>query len=122
MMSVIVPAVESDINTFLSLPGIKITSKHVIPSTTGNHQVLFFYETAQDDQAAKDRAVIEQDEQMTRLKDIARGIMGDKTYAGFKNSLQKETYLFDRYNLLKNDAAVVIELLKPEMAPVLTEG
>ena len=119
MKCTIIVAAESTINAFLAT-NPKILSKHVIPTASGGDPyVLFFYDTPEDDQLARDRAIIEQDAQMDRLIDIARDVSQDKNYTVFKNNTQKEIYLLTRHNLPKSDAAAVIELLKPEMASVL---
>lgn len=118
----ILNAVETEINAFLETPGIRVQTRHVLPAdTTGGwpNKIAIFYETAADDAAAKDRALIEQNDQMDRLIDIAREVSQDKNYGVFKNNTQKEIYLLTRHNLPKSDAAAVIELLKPEMASVL---
>ncbi len=120
MKCTIIVADEGAITAFLGT-NPKILSKHVIPATNngGDPCVLFFYDTPEDDQLARDRAIIEQDAQMGRLIDIAREVSQDKNYTVFKNNTQKEIYLLTRHNLPKSDAAAVIELLKPEMASVL---
>jgi hypothetical protein len=107
---------ESEINEFLA-SGIKVLSKHIVPKEIP--EIAIFYETSEDDQLARDRAIIEQDVQMDRLLNIARQVSQDTNYSVFKNNTQKEIYLFTKYNLPKSDASVVIELLKPEMAAVL---
>jgi hypothetical protein len=115
----ILPASEKEINEFLVTPSIKISTKHVIPSISGNPHMAFFYETAQEDQAAKDRALIEQNDQMDKLIEIAREVAKDKNYNILKNIAQREIYLFTQYNLSKADATTVQTLLTSEMRPVL---
>lgn len=111
----------AEINKFLATPGIRISTKHVIPpdQDCNETRVLIFCETPEDDAAAKDRALIEQNSQLDGLLEIARQVMKDERYGALKNNTQREIFLFARYNLPKNDAAVIAELLKPEMSSVL---
>jgi len=115
----ILPASEKEVNEFLVTPGIKISTKHVIPSISGNPHMAFFYETSQEDQAAKDRAIVEQNDQMDKLIEVARDVAKDKNYSILKSIDQREIYLFTQYNLAKADAATVRTLLTPEMHSVL---
>jgi hypothetical protein len=123
----ILPLDEVAVNAFLATPGIKISTKHPFSEgekagelTTIKASIAIFYETSADDQAAKDRALVEQNDQMDKLIEIAREVAKDKNYNILKNIAQREIYLFTQYNLSKSDAGTVQTLLTPEMRPVLT--
>ena len=96
---------ENEINKFLASPGIKFVSCRFIPAHEGDAdiivgaQVAVFYTTAEDDQAAKDRAIIEQNAQMDRLLDIAREVAKEGKFASLKNNTQRELFLAAKYNL-----------------------
>ncbi len=107
---------ETAINDFLKTPNIKIATKHVTQD-----KVLIFYETATDDALARDRLLMEQDDALEKLIDIAKEVRQDKTYAGLKNASQREIYVRAKFYQLASDAATVVELLKPEMASILGE-
>ena len=109
---------ERPVNEFLAAV-TKVSTKHVYVDRDGIPQVAIFYDTPEDDAAAKDRALIEQNAQMDRLLDIAREVKKDERYAALKNNTQREIFLFARYNIPGSDAGRVAELLKPEMASVL---
>lgn len=112
----ILPADEKEINEFLATPGIKISTKHVIPSPSGNPHFAIFYETAESDEALRARATIDQDDQLNRLLAIAQEVKGDENYAGLKNNTQKRLFLLAKHNLPASDADIVIEILRPEMS------
>jgi hypothetical protein len=113
-------AKEDEINTFLAT-NPKIISKHTLSPDSDESRagIVIFYDTPEDDQAFKDRLLIDQHVQMERLLDIARAVSKDEKYASLKNNTQREIYLFARYNIPGSDAGKVAELLKPEMASVL---
>jgi hypothetical protein len=121
MKAIILTVDENQINEFLATPGIKISTKHVIPPDKKfeNSTILFFYETAEDDQAIRQRLTIEQNAQLEGLIDLARTVSIDEKYTGLKNASQRQIYLLAKYNLPASDASMVSELLKPEMASVL---
>jgi hypothetical protein len=119
------PPTEARIDKFLATPGIKFVSCRFIPAHESDAdiitgaQVAIFYTTPEDDQAAKDKALIDQGVQMDRLVDIAREVDGDHKYGALKNNTQREIYLFTKYNVSGSDAARIGEMLKPEMKAVL---
>jgi len=122
----VLPLNETEINAFLATPGIRIASKHTGQRfrkageiAEGSAIIAIFYDTPEDDAAAKDRLLIDQHVQLERLLDIARAVSKDKEYASLKNNTQREIFLFARYNIPGSDAGKVAELLKPEMATVL---
>ena len=121
MKAIILPINASEINKFLATPGLRIGSKHIIPPDQEHSEsmLLVFCETPEDDAAAKDRALIEQNSQMDRLIEIARQVAKDEKYGALKNSTQREIFLFSKYNVPKTDAANVAALLTPEMASIL---
>jgi hypothetical protein len=109
---------ERPVNEFLAT-GVNVSTKHVYLTKDGIPEVAIFYETALDDAAAKDRALIDQNAEMDRLIEIAREVAKDKIYNLLKNIAQRELFLFTQYNLSKADAGTVQTLLTPEMRPVL---
>jgi hypothetical protein len=121
----ILPLNESEINRFLATPGLKFVTKDVLPARETDADIisppepLILYTTPEDDQAAKDKAIIDQNAQMDRLLDIAREVDGDHKYGALKNNTQREMYLFAKYNVTGSDASRIGELLKPEMKAVL---
>ena len=120
-----IPPREDEINKFLATPGIKPLSCRFIPSHEGDADVInpaqfaILYTTPEDDQAAKDKATLDQAAQLDRLLDIAREVAEEGKFATIKNNTQRELFLAARYNLVASDAGRVTELLKPEMASVL---
>lgn len=113
----IIRAVEHQINEFLNTPGIRVTSRHIIPRDIP--EIAIFYEAPEDDAAVRSRVLIEQNAQLECLIDLAKQVAKDEKYTGLKNSSQRQIYLLAKYNLPANDAATVSELLKPELASLL---
>jgi hypothetical protein len=121
----ILPLNESEINKFLATPGVKFVTKDILPAREVDAdvitppEILILYNTPEDDQAAKDKALIDQEAQMDRLLDIAREVDDDQKYGALKNNTQREIYLFTKYNVSGSDASRIGEMLKPEMKAVL---
>ena len=109
-------------------PTIKIQTKHLCTHTNvvGNEgrlrsfeRLYVFYETPNDVEYSRNRALIEQDAQLDMLKDVAKSLLKDEYYKKLTNKTQRHLYLLDCKNIPSNDADIVIELLKPEMRGLL---
>jgi len=70
---------ERPVNEFLAT-GVNVSTKHVYLTKDGIPEVAIFYETALDDAAAKDRALIDQNAEMDRLIVRCRAFLSPATY------------------------------------------
>jgi hypothetical protein len=89
-------------------PGARI--KHVVSNHHGACDNIFIlYE---DPAEQHDRALAEQTAEMLMNRDVARAIQKDPRYGRLPNQKQRILYMLAKYNLPKDDAEMVDNLLQ----------
>lgn len=104
-----------------STPGIKILTRHVCPheGNTIFDRIYIFYESAIDTEYRKNISIIEQNSAYEMCRDIAKAILKDENYKKLKNKSQRNIYMLAKYNLPKDDAETVDDLLQMAGAGVI---
>jgi hypothetical protein len=116
---------ESEVKALLILmndPQVSIVSKHLSPGTDGEADIMYvFYETLTEQTIAEAVRLDDDRENLKRLCKTAAELQSDIVLPGLKNQKQREMYLASK-GIGRQDAADIIELLKPEMQSVVEWG
>ena len=90
--------------------------KHIVREWSPSHDNNFFVLYEDSDDIAKREL-----DRVKSLLSMAEEISTDEQFLTLKNQIQKEIYLLKKYNLIRQDAKIVIELMKVEMADIFKE-
>lgn len=109
------PGEWDDMAVFLTTEGINIKYQKIIPVDKDHDRVYVYYDYAAEVAEAENEA-------LGVLMDKARLVKDDSQYYALKNGKQREIYLLSIYNITAGEAGTVMELLKPELLPLLDKA